>query len=83
MIWIVYIIIGLAAGLWTSSTPSVTIKKYTELFNTFLYGPMKMYLGYQIYTHKWMSEFFAAVLMIGGAMTTSQNLKQYLAKPAS
>jgi hypothetical protein len=44
---------------------------------------MKMYLGYQIYKHKWMSEFFAAVLMVGGAITTSQNFKEYIEQKKS
>ena len=80
MIWLLYIFIGLTLGWFITSKPSIKIQQYMSLFETFFYGPMKMYLGYQIYTNKWMSEFFAAILMVGGAISTSNNLKGYITR---
>ena len=83
MFWYIYIVIGLAIGWMSNSKPSIVVQQYMRLFETFFYGPMKMYLGYQIYIHKWMSEFFAAILMVGGAITTSQNFKDYIQQKKS
>lgn len=78
MFWYIYIFIGLALGWFITSKPSMVVQKYMNLFEIFFYGPMKMYLGYEIYINKWMSEFFAAILMVGGAISTSNNLKDYV-----
>ena len=78
--WYLFILIGLVAGWLYTSTPSATIQHYVNIFDTFFYGPMKMYLGYQIYVNKWLPVFFSALLMIGGATTTAHSLKEIIEK---
>ena len=76
--WFAYIFIGLLLGWFSFSKMSMTVQQYVRLFDTFVSGPMKMFLGYKIYTNKWLPEFFAAFLMVGGAITTSVNMKEYI-----
>ena len=69
---LLFLIIGWLVSNGSSKTQSV------RLFDVFLYAPLKMYIGYKMYTEHFLHPFFGLVLFASAAGTLSFNLHYYL-----